>query len=77
MKVTMQILLIISGLVLIVSTLLQDSKSSGFSSSIAGGAEQLFQNRKTNGFQKILSRITVISAIVVLGLTVLGMFYYK
>ena len=69
----LQILLIVFGIILIASTLLQNSKSTGLSSSIMGGTEQLFQNRKTNGKQKILSMVTIITAVAMLALTVWGM----
>ena len=43
------VILLLSSIVLIVSILLQESKSDGLSGSIAGGAEQLFGKRKSRG----------------------------
>jgi preprotein translocase subunit SecG len=56
------IILLIASIILIISILLQESKSDGLSGSIAGGAEQLFGKRKSRGYDAILSRITTISA---------------
>ena len=49
MHTALMIILLISSLVLIVSILLQTSKSDGLSGSIAGGAEQLFGKKKEQG----------------------------
>jgi len=62
MHTALMIILLISSIILIVSILLQESKSAGLSGSIAGGAEQLFGKRKSRGYDAILSRITTISA---------------
>ena len=61
--VPMAILLVVSVL-MIIAILLQSSNSSGLSGSIAGGAEQLFGNRKSRGYDSILARITVVLAVV-------------
>ena len=42
MHTALMIVLLIASIVLIISILLQESKSDGLSGSIAGGAEQLF-----------------------------------
>ena len=60
MHTALMIILLLSSLVLIVSILLQESKSDGLSGSIAGGAEQLFGKRKSRGYDALLSRITTI-----------------
>ena len=62
MHTALMIVLLISSIILIISILLQESKSDGLSGSIAGGAEQLFGKRKSRGYDAILSRITAISA---------------
>ena len=58
------IVLLIASIVLIISILLQESKSDGLSGSIAGGAEQLFGKKKSRGYDAILSRITTVCSIV-------------
>jgi preprotein translocase subunit SecG len=70
------IVLLISSLVLIVSILLQESKSDGLSGSIAGGAEQLFGKRKSRGYDALLSRITTICAVIyiVVSLAIVAIF---
>lgn len=62
MHTALMIILLIASIILIISILLQESKSDGLSGSIAGGAEQLFGKRKSRGYDAILSRITTISA---------------
>lgn len=58
-------------LVLIVSVLLQSSKSSGLSGTISGGAEQLFGKKKSKGYDEMLSKISTITAIVFMILSVI------
>ena len=76
MHTALMIILLIACIVLIVSILLQESKSDGLSGSIAGGAEQLFGKRKSRGYDAILSRITTICAVVfiVLSLAIVAIF---
>ncbi|NTW72180.1 MAG: preprotein translocase subunit SecG [Eubacteriaceae bacterium] len=57
-------LIIISGLILIASILLQPGKSAGLSGSIAGGAESLFGKKKSKGYEAILEKATTVSAVV-------------
>ncbi len=64
MHTALMVVLLLSSIVLIVSILLQESKSDGLSGSIAGGAEQLFGKKKSRGYDAILSRITTVCSIV-------------
>ena len=64
MHTALMIILLISSIILIISILLQESKSDGLSGSIAGGAEQLFGKRKSRGYDAILSRITTVCAVI-------------
>lgn len=57
------VLLIISGLALIVSILMQSGKQAGLSGSIGGGAEQLFGKQKGRSLDAMFERITKIAAI--------------
>ena len=57
------IILLVSSVILIVSILLQSGNSDGLSGSIAGGAEQLFGEKRGRGYQGILEKITVVSAV--------------
>ena len=50
-------------MVLIISILLQSSNSDGLSGSIGGGAEQLFGKRKSQGYEGILSKISTVTAV--------------
>ena len=76
MHTALMIILLLSSVVLIVSILLQESKSDGLSGSIAGGAEQLFGKRKSRGYDALLSRITTICAVVyiVVSLAIVAIF---
>ena len=64
MKTFLMIVLAIASIVLIASILFQSGNSAGLSGSIAGGAEQLLGKKKSKGYDAILSKITVIGAIV-------------
>ena len=76
MHTALMVILLLSSIVLIVSVLLQESKSDGLSGSIAGGAEQLFGKRKSRGYDALLSRITTICAVVyiVVSLAIVAIF---
>ena len=76
MHTALMVILLLSSIVLIVSILLQESKSDGLSGSIAGGAEQLFGKRKSRGYDALLSRITTICAVVyiVISLAIVAIF---
>lgn len=57
-------LMIVSGLALIVSILMQSGKQAGLSGSIGGGAEQLFGKQKGRSLDTLFDKITKVSAIV-------------
>lgn len=59
----LMVVMAIVSAVLILSVLLQEGNSDGLSGSIAGGAEQLFGEKRGRGYQGILEKITVVSAI--------------
>lgn len=63
MKTFLMIILAIASVIIIVSVLLQSSTSDGLSGAIAGGAEQLFGKKKSRGYDAILSKITVVAAV--------------
>ncbi len=79
MKTFLMIVLGLSSLILIGSILMQSGKSAGLSGSIGGGAEQLFGKKKGRGYEAILSKITVVSAIlfIVISLVLLTLQYWK
>ncbi len=76
MKIALMALLAIASIVLILSVLVQSGNSDGLSGSIAGGAEQLFGKKKGRGYEAILSKITVVCAVlfIVLSLAIVSMF---
>ncbi len=59
----LMVIMAIVSVVLILSVLLQEGNSDGLSRSIAGGAEQLFGEKRGRGYQGILEKITVVSAV--------------
>lgn len=64
MQVVIGILLIISAVFLIVAVLMQSGKSHNLSGTIAGGAETFFGKSKTSTWDKKLSKLTTIVAII-------------
>ena len=62
MQTFLMIILALASVVLIISILMQSSNSAGLSGSIGGGAEQLF-GKKSQGYEGILNRISTVSAI--------------
>ena len=54
---------IIVSIVLIVSVLMQPSKTQGITGMIQGGSETFFAKNKTRTFESTMSRLTVISAV--------------
>ena len=76
MTLALKIILLVASIVLIISILLQESRSAGLSGSIGGGAEQLFGKRKSRGYDALLSRITTICAVVyiVVSLAIVAIF---
>lgn len=76
MKIALMVLLAIASIVLILSVLLQSGNSAGLSGSIAGGAEQLFGKKKSKGYEALLSKITVVCAVlfIVLSLAIVSLF---
>lgn len=57
------VLMIIAGIALIVSVLMQSGKQAGLSGSIGGGAEQLFGKQKGRSLDTLFDKITKIAAI--------------
>jgi preprotein translocase subunit SecG len=76
MHILLVTLLVISALAIVAIVLLQSGKSEGLSGSITGGAEQLFGKQKARGIDKVLHRITVVSAIVFFVVCFLLAFYF-
>ena len=76
MHTALMIILVLASLILIVSILLQESKSDGLSGTISGGAEQLFGKKKSRGYDALLSKITTVVAIVyiVVALAIVAIF---
>lgn len=61
MKTVLTVLFVISAIGMIASVLLQSSRSAGLSGAIAGGAQGMFGKKK--GVDQILSKITVVFAV--------------
>ena len=65
-----KIILILVSAVLIISVLLQESKSDGLSGVISGGAEKLFGKKKSHGYDDMLNKITIGSSVLAIILIV-------
>ena len=63
MTLALKIILLVASIVLIVSILLQESKSAGLSGAIGGGAEQLFGKKRSSGYDALLSKIATVTAV--------------
>jgi preprotein translocase subunit SecG len=63
MSIALKIILAVASVILIISILLQSSNSAGLSGSIGGGAEQLFGKKKSQGYDGLLSKITIVAAV--------------
>ena len=64
MTLALKIVIAIASIVLIASILLQSSNSAGLSGSIGGGAEQLFGKKRSSGYDAVLSKISTVTAII-------------
>ena len=75
MSIALKIVLAIVSVILIIGVLLQSSNSAGLSGSIGGGAEQLFGKKKSQGYDAILSKISTVTAVlfIVLSLVLVAM----
>lgn len=62
--------LIIVSIALIAVVLLQSGRSAGLSGAISGGAEQLLGKQKARGIDAVLSRATVVLAVLFFLLTI-------
>ena len=71
MKIFLMILLAVASVILIASVLLQSGNSAGLSGSIAGGAEQLFVKKKSKGYEALLEKITTISAVLFIAVSII------
>jgi preprotein translocase subunit SecG len=70
-----KVLLVIASLGLIAVVLLQSGKSAGLSGAIGGGAEQLLGKQKARGIDAVLSKLTVVFAVLfILSAVLLGYF---
>ncbi len=54
---------IIASIAIIVSVMLQPSKSNGLSGLVAGSSDTFYGKNKTKTFESVMARVTVISAI--------------
>ena len=57
------VLQVIFSIAIIVSVMMQPSKSDGLSGLVGGGSDTFFAKNKTKTFESVLARVTVVSAI--------------
>lgn len=63
MRIALMVILALASIVLIGSILMQSGKSAGLAGSIGGGAEQLFGKKKGRGYEALLSKISIVGAV--------------
>ena len=71
MGIALKIVLAMVSVILTISILLQSSNSAGMSGSIGGGAEQLFGKRKSQGYDAILSKVSTVTAVLFIVLSLI------
>lgn len=71
MGIALKIVLALVSVILTISILLQSSNSAGLSGSIGGGAEQLFGKRKSQGYDAILSKVSTVTAVLFIVLSLI------
>lgn len=71
MQAIVTTLLVIVSLSLIAIVLLQSGRSAGLAGAISGGAEQLMGKQKARGIDAVLSKTTVVLAVLFFVLTIL------
>ena len=71
MSLALKIILLVASIILTVSILLQSSNSAGLSGSIGGGAEQLFGKKRSSGYDAILSKISTVTAVLFIVLSLI------
>ena len=71
MILILKILLLVASVILIAFVLLQQGNSAGLSGSIGGGAEQLFGKKKSRGWERFFTRITIIGAVVFIAISLI------
>ena len=71
MGIALKIVLALVSVLLTISILLQSSNSAGMSGSIGGGAEQLFGKRKSQGYDAILSKVSTVTAVLFIVLSLI------
>lgn len=72
-ELTMGIALLVMAVFLVIAVLMQSGKDKRLSGSIAGGTETFFGKTKGKSFDKILSRLTTVVAIL-FGVLVVAMY---
>ena len=70
LRTVLMVILAVSAVILIISVLMQESKSAGLNSSLSGTAESFFGKGKVKGREAKLAMITKVTAIVFMILSV-------
>ena len=63
MRSFLTVLLVITSIIIIVSVMMQPSKSDGLSGLVGGTSETFFAKNKTKTAESVLARVTAISAV--------------
>jgi len=71
MTTVLMVILAVASVILVVSILMQPGNSAGLSGSIGGGAEQLFGKRKSQGYEGILEKISIVDSVIFIVLSII------
>ncbi|MFC4077520.1 preprotein translocase subunit SecG [Salinithrix halophila] len=77
MKIAVDILLAIVSVGLILVVLLQSGKSAGLSGAIGGASEHLMGKTKARGIDALLSKITIVLAVLFMVLTLTAGYFIQ
>ena len=71
MHIFLVVLQVITSIVIIVTVMMQPSKSNGLSGLIAGSSDTFFAKNKTKTAESVLARITAVTAVFFIVITVM------
>jgi preprotein translocase subunit SecG len=70
MRIALIIGLLIISIILIVSVLMQPSKTNGLSGFMGGGSDTYFSKNKTKTQESMLARVTIVTSVLFAGLVI-------
>jgi len=74
MATAIKIAMLVISVIMIISVLLQESKSNGFSGVIGGGAEQLFGKKRSKGYDAFFHKVPFVCLVLYFALAFASLF---